>query len=184
MCYRTTLTRGVRDNPLALMGTVSLELTGSLLYGSINQCFFCFGKAGELEADNHAYIGMITQNRAMHLLWESGAGTDRQVTSPDGVVPIGVPSHLVWTRNGANPAEVNMYVNGVNVHTGSDVAATGGTAATCALRVGTDSGASFPIVSGTVLTSLKIIAAELTPQQVVDEYNRVLGGKAITYPVM
>lgn len=182
LCYRSTLTRGVKDAPLSLMGAVTIELTGTLLSSTANQCFFCFGKSGEVEADNHAYIGMVTQNRAMFLFWESGAGVDRQVTSPDGVVPIGIPSHLVWTRDGSDPAEVNLYVNGVNVHTGSDVAATGGTAATCALRVGTDSVGRYPILEGSVLTSLKIIDGELTPAQVMDEYNRVLGGRGIVYP--
>jgi hypothetical protein len=52
------------------------------------------------------------------------------------------------------------------------------------LRVGSTSAISDPLGRGSVLTSLKIIAAELTPAQVVAEYNRVLGGHSITYPVV
>lgn len=185
----TPWTRPSRDAALSIMGALTIEAVVTLAFSSSTTMTICsIGNTGETEADNSAYYAMIgssmlgPSNQKMTLLWESDAGVNRSVTSATEVVPVGIPCHLVWTRSADAMAVVNMYVNGVNVHNGSAVAATGGTAATCLLRVGSTSAISDLLGRGSVLTSLKIIAAELTPAQVVAEYNRVLGGRGIVYP--
>lgn len=181
-------TRPSRDAALSIMGALTIEAVVTVAFSSTTTMTVCsVGNTGESEADNSAYYAMIgstlsgASDKKMTLLWESGAGVNRSVTSSTEVVPVGIPCHLVWTRSADATAVVNMYVNGVNVHSGSDVAATGGTASTCLLRVGSTSAVQDRLGHGSVLTSLKIIAAELTPAQVVAEYNRVLGGRAISW---
>ncbi len=185
----TPWTRPARDAALSIIGALTIEAVVTVAFSSPSTMTVCsIGNPGETEADNSVYYAMIgssilgASDKKMTLLWESGAGVNRSVTSATEVVPVGIPCHLVWTRSADAVAIVNMYVNGVNIHNGSAAAATGGTAATCLLRVGTNSAIADPIGRGSVLTSLKIIAAELTPAQVVAEYNRVLGGRGIVYP--
>ena len=187
----TPWTRPSRDSELSIIGALTIEAVVTVAFSSATTMTVCsIGNTGETEADNSAYYAMIgssisgASDKKMTLLWESSTGVNRSVTSATEVVPVGIPCHLVWTRSADATAIVNMYVNGVNIHTGSTTAATGGTSATCLFRVGTNSAIADTLGRGSVLTSLKIIAAELTPAQVIEEYNRVLGGKAITYPVM
>ena len=183
----TPWTRPSRDSELSIIGALTIEAVVTVAFSSATTMTVCsIGNTGETEADNSAYYAMIgssisgASDKKMTLLWESDIGVNRSVTSATEVVPVGIPCHLVWTRSADATAIVNMYVNGVNIHTGSTTAATGGTAATCLLRVGTTSAIEDRIGRGSVLTSLKIIAAELTPAQVVAEYNKYTMGYLVS----
>ena len=179
-------TRPSRDASLAITGALTIEAVIRINFNGSGMGICALGGNGSSEALNVAYFPIIGGGGEMSLYWESGAGIARQVTSTVGVnlMPYGVPSHLVYTRSSDALAVVNFYVNGVNKFTGSATACTGSTDSTCRLRVGSDNVGASLIDRGTVFTSLKIIAAELTPAQVVDEYNRVLGGKTIAYPTI
>ena len=178
--------RPSRDAALAITGAVTIEAVISLNFAGLGMGICVVGANSSSSTDNIAYFALIGSSGEIIMSWETGSSVSQSVSSATGVraIPQGIPSHLVYTRSAGETANVNLYVNGINVGSGSRTAATGSTSTGCLLRVGTNSAGLNPIDKGTVFTSLKIIAAELTPQQVVDEYNRVLGGKAITYPVM
>lgn len=178
--------RPSRDAALNITGAVTIEAVISLNFAGIGMGVCVVGANSSSSADNIAYFALIGSSGEMVMSWETGSSVSQTVSSATGVraIPQGIPSHLVYTRSADETANVNLYVNGINVGSGSKTAATGSTSTGCLLRVGTNSAGLNPIDKGTVFTSLKIIAAELTPQQVVDEYNRVLGGKTIAYPTI
>ena len=177
----TAWTRPSRDNSLAIIGAVTIEFILRINIAGAEMTLCTFGSTGLSEAENVAYMAIIGVGGTMSLSWESGASITRQVTSTANLIPYGIPCHLVFTRSATSPAVVNFYVNGENKFSGSDVAATGCTSVNCRFRIGSDNNGTRLVDRGSVFSSFKIIAAELTPAQVVAEYNRTLGGHGIVY---
>ena len=179
----TPWTRPSRDAALAIIGALTVEAVVTISTAAAGGSICSVSNGGETEADNTAFWCIASfPTGEMAMFWESGVGVNRVVTSPGGVLPVGTPCHLAYTRSADAVAVVNFYVNGINVGSGSAIAATGATAANLILRVASDGGGTNQLGRGSILTSLKIIAAELTPAQIVAEYNRVLGGRGIVYP--
>lgn len=177
-------TRPSRDAALATTGAITIETCG-VFYPAGTQHIVSLGSPESIDDEPHNtnYSLAITTN-TITMLWETGSGTNITCISDVYSIPDGVPCHIVFTRSASNPATANFYVNGINCGIKSGTAATGCTDSSCLLRIGGHNAGTSTLLSGTKLFSLKIIAAELTPTQVIGEYNRVLGGKVITYPVM
>jgi len=171
---------------LIITGAVTIEVLGVFQYDGVNsQYITSFGSNGELAINNRLYDFRIGADLAPGLFWESGSGTNRLVTGTPGIVPIGVPAHLVVVRQAGDPAVVNFYVNGVPAGSGSATAATGGSSVSSFLSIGDSSespGAISICKPGTLFYCIKLIPAALTPNQVLAEYNLILGGRGIVYP--
>jgi hypothetical protein len=181
----TAWTRPSRDAALAITGALTIECTLNTELSAVGGSICSFAGVGETEILNSCYLLRIAKSKMISIFWESGAGIDQYLTSPVGILPEGIPTHIAVTRSASNPAVTNIYLNGVNVLSNNTKSAcTGGTSATVRLRIGTDENGTEVLGTGNILTSLKIIAAELTPAQVVAEYNKVLGGKGIVYPAI
>lgn len=179
--------RPSRDSALVITGALTIEACITIMPSRaalLPMAICSIGTIGETSAENVAYYLTIEAARNITLFWEYGAGTNVSIMSPPDLCPIGIPFHVVCTRSGGELAVVNIYMNGMNVHSGSNTAADGCTDSTCLLRVGANNTDAALLPNGTILTSLKIIAAELTPAQVVAEYNRVLGGRVISWPTL
>jgi len=169
----------VHEAALTITGAVTVEVVGSFQSVATGNVVATYIAGGELESANCLYQVSFDSTGAMAMYWESGAGVDRVVVSPAGVIPRGLPVHLAWTRSADAAADVNFYVNGVNVGSGSALAATGGSLST--LYVGGASGGNY-LPRLCVLSSLKIIAAELSAAQIEAEFNRTLGQRAPFWP--
>jgi hypothetical protein len=163
--------RPSRDATLAITGAITIEACGAF-YPTGTQHIISLGspESPDDEPHNTAYSLAITTN-TMSILWETGSGSNIQLTSDVYTMPDGMPCHIVFTRSASNPATANFYVNGINCGIKSGTAATGCTDPSCLLRIGGHNAGASTLLSGTKLFSIKIIAAELTPTQVVDEYS-------------
>lgn len=183
VCARLTSawTRPSRDALLAITGAVTIECV--IRVGTSGEfAVVSYGSAGDTEPTNICYLMRVFAAHNIQCLWETGAGLDRAVSAPVGSLPDGWFTHLAFTRSATNPTNATLYVDGIPVGTVNTDICTGGDSSVSRFRIGAnDLGGT--VATGTVFSSLKVIAAELTPAQIIDEYNRTLGGRGITYPV-
>lgn len=186
VCARlgSSLSMATSSPTLAITGALTVECV-VLANTSPLFALFSYGSSGDTEPANICYMVRIlsSPSRGISILWEYGAGTDVGLSADINTMPFGWFTHLAVTRSATNPATTSIYVNGIAVATGSATACTGGNSTSSRFRIGADDLNSLT-ATASIFSSFKIIAAELTPAQVVDEYNRVLGGKTIAYPTI
>lgn len=179
-----SLSMATSSPTLAITGALTVEC---VVLANTSPIFtlFSYGSSGDTEPANICYMVRILSSPSLgiNLLWEYGAGTDVGLSAGINTMPFGWFTHLAVTRSATNPATTSIYVNGIAVATGSATACTGGNSTSSRFRIGANDLNSLT-ATASIFSSFKIIAAELTPAQVVAEYNRVLGGHAITYPVV
>jgi hypothetical protein len=172
-------TRAYNAN-LKIAGALTIDVIGVFQNPGTSQFLVSYGKAGELLADNELYAFYITSDLALGLAWEHSAGTGVGVTTSAGVVPVGVPTHLTATRDASG--FVALYVDGVDVGTGTATAPTGGDSTSSFLTIGDRSeapGSSYLTAPGTIFHCVKIQSAESTGTAVKQGYNQALGGFAV-----
>lgn len=177
-----SLSMATSSPTLAITGALTVECV-VLANTSPMFALFSYGSSGDTEPANICYMVRIlsSPSRGISILWEYGAGTDVGLSAGINTMPFGWFTHLAVTRSATNPATTSIYVNGIAVATGSATACTGGNSTSSRFRIGADDLNSLT-ATASIFSSFKIIAAELTPAQVVAEYNRVLGGRGIVYP--
>ena len=128
-----------------------------------------FGGNGETEALNILWSMILTTGNRVKFLQESGAGTNQEATF-DVSIPLGQWSHVALTRDNAG-TDLNLYVNGIlrgNATLGA--APTGG--GSSILTMGQFAAANQPYTG--MVSSAKIIAAELNAAQILAEAHRAL----------
>jgi len=172
----TRCTRG-HETALTITGAMTVECIATIR-GSIDFVLVSYIATGETEATNALYQIVYVANGSIQIFWERGAGSDVSIISPTGVIPNSCPHHLVITRSGDATSSVNFYVNGVNKGSGSGLLPTGGSSST--LWVMGSAAASAP--AGIILSTLKILDIELTPDQVKVEYDLAFRRKSLWWP--
>lgn len=176
------LTRPSRDAALAITGALTIEVVGKF-FNLSTDCVICsIGNSLEATEDNVNYQAYILSTSQLNIFWEYGSGTNTSVAGDSNIIPIGIPCFIAITRSSGDPAQVAFFVNGESVGTGSTTAATGGTASTCRFRVAS-SNTSGGIFYGAAISSLKIIPAQLSQDQIKQEYNRSLGNSTYFFPM-
>lgn len=189
------LERISNDPLLTITGAITIEaiifMSDMTSDGGGGAYVVSFGGNSGLEVDNNLYslfmksttfpglpFGIGIGGGDMDMTWEYGV-IPVTVTYRDTVhfVPRGIPVHIAITRSsGPNPV-VRTYISGTLTSTSAAFvgkAATGGT--TSRLRIGIDQGeiSNFSSYYGGI-TSIKIIASQLSDAEVKAEYNRTLG---------
>lgn len=190
----TFFERASNDPLLTITEAVTIEAIINIVNmtadGTIGAYVVSFGGNSGLEVDNLLYslfmksttspplpFGIGIPNGDMDMSWEYGA-VPTTVTYRDTInfVPRGVPVHIAITRSsGPNPI-VRTYISGTLTSTSAAFvgqAATGGT--TSRLRIGIDQTESAQAQFFGIISSVKIIASQLSDSDVKAEYNRTLG---------
>lgn len=133
--------------------------------------FFTFAGAGELEANNYLYSLFVSASKWGYLA-EQGAGGDINYDAGRYGIPQGKPFHLAMTRSAGQV--LNLYQNGNLFATSGVLAApTGG--GTSTLQIGASDSGTSQLPNGTVLSSIKICASELSAAQILGEYQLTIG---------
>lgn len=162
--------RGSFDASLQILTALTLE--AMVFPGAVHSAdayIASFNGSGDTEAVNILYNMMLTSGNRLRYLHEAGAGVDHGITF-NVSIPLGQWSHLAITRDSAGTG-INAYVNGIlRGSTTLGAAPTGG--GSSQLQVGQFIGGTFPFTG--MLSSVKIIAAELNATQVLAEANRAL----------
>jgi hypothetical protein len=176
-------TRSSRDALLAIIDGITIE--GIILINTydsrIGSPICSLGKSvDETEAGNICYYVYLKDN-VLNFQWEYGAGINADTVNSTAC-PINMPFYFTITRDNNSVASVNFYINAQKTGFGSDNKATGGTDSQCKLLVGSNINASHTIPMGSIIYSLKIIPSELTHNQIKEEYNKTLGGRASFWP--
>lgn len=137
---------------------------------------FIAGYTGSTEAsaDNALWVVYIRASGAIELYQESGGGVDAMVTSDTGLLQVGVKNFVAVTRDSAGTG-VNMYVNGVLVHTGTAGSAPDG-GGSSVLHIGAFANDAEDYAGS--LWDLMVLDTELSAEQIKAEYQRQVGGNS------
>jgi hypothetical protein len=157
---------------LAITGEITVEVIAFLVDNPTNDLNICsFGVTGESLASNVLWsLGVDGTKGALRYFAEYGsAGTNIVFDSGNYSVPASQVVHLAMTRSSSQI--INLYINGYCVGTSSALhAPEGGTSDMLKIGDGTTS-----TERGTMVASVKVIAAELSAAQIKGEAFRCLG---------
>jgi hypothetical protein len=163
------ISRPIHDAILTIYGALTIEVLG-VITGTGAFTTVSFTATGETEPTNILWQLDSTLGTDLRNFWELGAGVNGGTGPRSGVrgLPrLHTPCLLATTR--AADGSSRMYVNGIPL----DAASTGPLALPTG---GTTSNVQLPITTNLCRFGIKIIAAELTADEIKAEYNRTLGG--------
>lgn len=160
----------VADTALNMTGAVTIEFMAVIVDVNTSRSFVNFGAFGATEVTNVLYnFGMSAANpNPMVTSWESGVAVAVTHVINAGF-PVATPFHAASTRSSGGI--VRMYLNGKQV--GDDSSAltmpTGGSSSRFRILHNASSRTKATIAS------VKVLDQELTPAQILAEYNKTLG---------
>lgn len=166
--------RSVHDVLLKVTDAITIDCITS---GDHTGTIVSFGETAVGESNNTLYEVFLSSASGPGMRWEVGSGpTLIEFTDVNNVLPSRTIQHLTVTRSAGSDPVVKIYINGSLTATSAAFVGsspTGGT--TSRLKVGNGNTPSSVFLNDTTLMSLKIIASELTADQVKHEHNVTLG---------